>query len=100
MEKPESVRENQIHNIHWGFEILKDHLIPVSRPDLVLKQEKITWYLMDFAFPCLEIKKAKKLTNTWILSEKKKQTIFFETVEYVGGCHSIGNLCTWNGFQS
>ena len=40
MHKPESVLENEMHNIHWDFEIQMDHLIPTSRPRLTDDKKK------------------------------------------------------------
>ena len=36
MHKQESVLENEINKILWGFEIQIDHLIQPRRPDLAL----------------------------------------------------------------
>ena len=40
MHKPESILENETQQIHWGFEIQTDHLIPARRPDLVMINKK------------------------------------------------------------
>ena len=37
---PESVLENETHNILWDFEIRMDHQISARRPDLVLVNKK------------------------------------------------------------
>ena len=35
MHKPESILENETHEIFWGFEIQTDHLISARWPDIV-----------------------------------------------------------------
>ena len=52
MHEPESVLENETHNILWDFEIKTDHLIPARRPYLVLiNKKKRICQLVDFAIP-------------------------------------------------
>ena len=41
MHNPEIVLENEMHNIHWDFEIQTDPLIPVRTTDLVIINKKI-----------------------------------------------------------
>ena len=41
MNYPESVLENETHNILGGFEIETDPLIPARRPDLMLIKKEI-----------------------------------------------------------
>ena len=43
MHKPESILENETHNILWDFEIKTDHPIPARRPHLVLINKKGNW---------------------------------------------------------
>ena len=40
MHKPESLRENETHEILRDFEIQTDRLIPARRPDLVIVTKK------------------------------------------------------------
>ena len=40
MHKPESILENEMHEIPWDFEIQTDHPIQTRRPDLVLINKK------------------------------------------------------------
>ena len=40
MNKPEFVLENEVHKIHWDFEIQSDHLISTRRPNLVIVKKK------------------------------------------------------------
>ena len=40
MHNPESVLENKTHKILWDFEIEKDYLTSVRRPDLVIVNKK------------------------------------------------------------
>ena len=47
----ESVQENEIHKLLWGFEIQTDHLISTRQPDLVMvnkKKKKWTCQIVDF----------------------------------------------------
>ena len=37
--KPKTIRENEAHKILWNFEIERNRLIPVKRPDLVIREE-------------------------------------------------------------
>ena len=49
MHKPESIPENEVHEILLDFEIQIDHLILARRPDLVLINTKrrldVNWIL-------------------------------------------------------
>ena len=52
MHNPESILENERHNVHWDFEIKTDHLISARQPDLVMgnkKKKKWTCWIVDFA---------------------------------------------------
>ena len=40
MHKPEFVLKNETDKILWDFNILKDHIIPTRRPDLVITDKK------------------------------------------------------------
>ena len=52
MHKPESVLENETHNILWDFEVQTDPLILARRPDLVLiDKRKRTCHIVDFVVP-------------------------------------------------
>ena len=47
--KPDSILENETHNILWDFEIETGHQISAIRSDLVLSnKKKITHHLVDF----------------------------------------------------
>ena len=50
MHKPESVLENEMHEILWDFEILTYYPLPTKRPAQVLINKERTCLLMDFAF--------------------------------------------------
>ena len=39
--KPESVRENDTHEILYNFEVQTDHLISAKRPDVVIDTKSI-----------------------------------------------------------
>ena len=50
MHNPESVQENETHQILWDFEIQTDHLISARQPDLVIiKKREGTCKIVDFA---------------------------------------------------
>ena len=40
MQNPESVLENETHNILWDFEIQTDHLVSARLPDVVIVKKK------------------------------------------------------------
>ena len=40
MQNPESVLENETHEILWDFEIEMDHLISARRADIVIVKKK------------------------------------------------------------
>ena len=40
MHSTESLPENEIHKLHWEFEIQKTYLISARRPDLVIINKK------------------------------------------------------------
>ena len=40
MHNPDSVQENEMHNVLWNFEIQTDHLILARRPDVVIVNKK------------------------------------------------------------
>ena len=40
MHKPECVHENEMHKLHWDFEMQTDHLILARRPDIVIVNKK------------------------------------------------------------
>ena len=50
MHNPESVLENEMHKLHWDFEIQTDHIISARRPDLIIiNKKKRTCRIVDFA---------------------------------------------------
>ena len=50
MHDPASVLENDTHKLLWDFDIQTDHLISVSRPDLIItNKKKKTYKIVDFA---------------------------------------------------
>ena len=67
MKKPESVQENEIYKILWGFVIQTYHIIQARRPDLVLINKKKKISLCGFCrFWCQlsENKESEKIKNT------------------------------------
>ena len=57
MHTPAPVLENDSHKLLWDFNIQTDHLIPASRPDLIIinkkkkKKRKRICKIVDFAVP-------------------------------------------------
>ena len=96
MHKPESVLENETHNILWDFEIKTDNLIPARRPDLVLinKKER-TCQLVDFAVPAdhrVKLKENEKMDKYLDLARELKKLWNMKS-ESDTNC----SWCTWNG---
>ena len=70
MHNPESIQENETHEVLWDFQIQTDYLISVRRPDLVIvnikkrkKKKKRTCRIVDFAVPPdykVKLKESKK----------------------------------------
>ena len=67
MHKPESVLENEMHRIHWDFEIKTDRLILARRPGLVIVNNK-TCQIENFAVSSNHRVKIKEYVD------KKKET--------------------------
>ena len=52
MHNPDSVLENETHNLLWNFYIQTDRLISARRPDLIIiNQKKTTCKIVNFAVP-------------------------------------------------
>ena len=52
MHNPAPVLENPTHKLLWHFKIQTDHLIPATRPDLIIiNKKKRTYKIVDFAIP-------------------------------------------------
>ena len=67
MYNPESVLENETHQLLWDLEIQTDYLISARRLDLMIiikeKKKKKTYRIVDFAVPAdhrVELKESKK----------------------------------------
>ena len=71
--KPESVLENEMHEILWNFEIKMDPSIQARKPEQeLINKNKNTCHQVDFAVPAdhrVKVKLAKSWTNTWTLPE-------------------------------
>ena len=65
--KPESVLENETHNIFWVYKIQMNPRIPATRPVLVLINKKRIYQLMDFAV-LVKINECKKIDQYWELT--------------------------------
>ena len=60
MNKPESVRENETHEIIWDFEISTDHPIQTRKPRLVLINMKRSYHQRNFVVPADQWVKTKE----------------------------------------
>ena len=78
MHNPESVLENEMHNLLWDFEIQTDHLISTRRPDQVIvnkkkqkkktkKKRERTCRVLEFAVSADHKVKSKENRSTWTL---------------------------------
>ena len=86
MHNPESVFENETHNILWDFDIQTDHLISARRPDKVIvnkrKKEKKKENLQNSGLVSRlttqwNWKKAKRRISTWtLLGNWKKNKLY------------------------
>ena len=64
MHNPAPVRENDTHKLLWNFNIQTDHLIPTTRPDLIIiNKKKSICKIVDFAVPAdhrINLKESEK----------------------------------------
>ena len=61
--KSKSVQENEMHKILWEFEMIADQPLLFRRPNMMLINKKITYYLMDFTFNSYQKMKVKLKEN-------------------------------------
>ena len=77
MHNPESVQENETHNLLWDFEIQTDHLISTRRPDLLIaSKKKRTFRIVNFAVPAdprLKLKESEKKDKYLDLAKELKK---------------------------
>ena len=78
MHNPAPVLENDSHKLLWDFNIQTDHLIPATRPDLIIiNKRKRICKTVDFAVPAdhrINLKESEKKNKYLDLaSELKKQ---------------------------
>ena len=72
MHNPESVQENDTHQLLWDFEIQTDHQISARRPDLISKKKKRkrkkkrTCRIVDFSILVDHIVKLKKCEKRYL----------------------------------
>ena len=96
MHNPASVLENNTHKLVWDFEIYTDHLISVSRPDLIIiNKKKITCKIVDFAVPAdhkIKLKECVKEDKYLDLARELKKTIEHEDDNHTN--------CDWFFWQS
>ena len=79
MHNPESLPENDTHQLLWDFEIPTDHLIAARPPDLIIiiKKER-TCKIVDFADPAdtgVKLKEYKKRDEYLDLAKKIEKTV-------------------------
>ena len=63
MHKPDSVLENETHNILWDFETQRDHLIPPRKTDVVIinrKKKNLPYVYWTFPSHRVKIKDSEK----------------------------------------
>ena len=76
MHKPESILENETHEILWDFDIQTGHLIPVRRLDLVLfnKEKKLSSCgFCYFANHKVKLKESKNIDEYFHLARELKK---------------------------
>ena len=99
MHKPESIQDNETHEILWDFEIHTVGLNPIRRLDQVLINKKIIFKkigrLIDFGVSTdhkRKIKESKKLDRYLNLTSELKKK-----VEHKGDGDINSNWCAWDG---
>ena len=84
MHNPAPVLENDSHKLLWDFNIQTDHLIPASRPDLIIikkkkkkkKKKERTCIIVDFAVPAdhrIKLKECEKKDKYLDLTRELKK---------------------------
>ena len=97
--KPESIQENDSHEILWDFEIETDYQILARRLDLVwIKKKKRTCRLVDFDVPAdhrVKMKKNETIENYLDLARELKK----KNREYKSDSDTNCSWTTWNNSQ-
>ena len=77
MHKPAIDLENNTHKLLWDFDIHRDPLISVRRPDLIIiKQKKKICKIVDFAVPAdhrIKMKECKRKDKYLDLARELKK---------------------------
>ena len=62
MRNVELVQNNDMHKLHWDFEIETNHIISERKLELLIvnKQKKSTCWIVDFAVPADHIVRLKE----------------------------------------
>ena len=98
MHNPESVRENETHNILWNFVIQTNRLIPTRRTDLaIVNEKKRTWQIADLGIPAdhiVTLKESEKRNKYLDLARELK-----ETMEHESSGDTNCKWCTWYSHQ-
>ena len=98
MQNPESVQENETHELFWDFDIQTDHLISAKQPDLIINnKKKRTWRIVDFAVPAGNRVKFKEYRKRDKYLDFGRE--FFKNVERESGYYNNCNSCSWYGHQ-
>ena len=89
-----SVQKNEMHKVSLDFEILRDHILPARRTDLVIvkkeKKQKRTCQTVNVAVPAdhrVKIKEIKKRDKYWDIARELARSFI--------NC----NWCTWYNSQ-
>ena len=89
MHKPESVLENEKHELLWDFEIQMDRLISARRLDLVIINKKRTCKILHFDFTADHGVKFKEN------EKKEKCQEIEENVVHQSDGDTNCNCCSW-----
>ena len=78
MHNPATVQENYTHKLLWDFDIQTDHLIPASRPDLIIinNEKKKICKIVDFVYLAdhrIKLKECKKRDKYLYLARELKK---------------------------
>ena len=106
MHNPESVLENEMHELFWDFEIQRDHLILVRPPDQGIvnnnnkkkkkKKKDGTCRIVDFAVPAdhsVKLKEGEKRGKYRDLTRELK------SMEHEGDGDTTGSWCLRYSYQ-
>ena len=91
---PESIQENETHELVWDFEIQMDHLISAIPPNLAVVKKKIKEIKRELAVLAdhtIKLKESELKDKFLDLTREQKKTM-----EHEGDSDTNYNWCTWN----